>query len=213
MREGLFTHTSFYPRSVCFGQGYFAPGKAYNCNRTCAFWKFNMASSLLIFVTSLLSKTNDAEEKRRQPEMKKQKSEDLKRKERFMRYRDRRRKKLLLLMHMMSTLINPPRERNVWMNHQSDDWFRLADSTFTQEQWYENFHVTKSTFTFILGKIEHEIERQDTPMRKPVPARKKLAMIHYYLASTSEYRTIANLFGVSKTFLSNSIKDVSCAII
>ena len=50
-------------------------------------------------------------------------------------------------------------------------------------------------------------------MRKAVPARKKLAMILYYLASTSEYRTIANLFGVSKAFLCNSIKDVSCAII
>ena len=48
-------------------------------------------------------------------------------------YRDSRRKRLLPVMLVMSTLINPPRERNVWMNPQSDDWFRPADSTFTQE--------------------------------------------------------------------------------
>lgn len=50
-------------------------------------------------------------------------------------------------------------------------------------------------------------------MRKAAHVRKNLAMILYYFASTSEYRMIANLFGVSKTFLCNSIKDVSCAII
>ena len=192
---------------------YFAPGKAYHCNRACALCKLNMASSLLMFVNSLLRQKNEAEEKRRQREIKKQKSEELKRKERLLRYRGRRRKKMFLFMLAMSTLINPPRERNIWMNPKSDDWFTMVDSTFTQEQWYENFRVTKNTFTFILSEIEHDIARHDTPMWKAVPARKKLAMILYCLASTSEYRTIASLFGVSKAFLCNSIKDVSCAII
>lgn len=41
-------------------------------------------------------------------------------------------------------------------------------------------------------------------MRKAAHVRKNLAMILYYFASTSEYRMIANLFGVSKTFLCNS---------
>ena len=48
-------------------------------------------------------------------------------------YRDSRRKRLLPLMLVMSTLINPLGERNIWMNPQSDDWFRPADSTLTQE--------------------------------------------------------------------------------
>jgi len=85
-----------------------------------------------------------------------------------------------------------------WMKPHSDDWFQTADNHFTQEQWYENFRVTKDTFTIILNEIEGEMSKQDTAMRKAVPARKKLAMILYYLASTAEYRTIANLFGVSR---------------
>ena len=117
-----------------------------------------------MFVNSLLRQKNEAEEKRRQREIKKQKSEELKRKERLLRYRGRRRKKMFLFMLAMSTLINPPRERNIWMNPKSDDWFTMVDSTFTQEQWYENFRVTKNTFTFILSEIEHDIARHDTPM-------------------------------------------------
>ena len=38
-------------------------------------------------------------------------------------------------------------------------------------------------------------------------------MTLYYFASTAEFRTIANLFGVSRAFLCNCIKDVCCAII
>ena len=142
-----------------------------------------------MFVTSVLRKTNETEQKRRQREIKYQISEESRKKERFIRYRNCRRKKLLLLALTMMTLINPPRQRNLWMNHQSDDWFRMADSTFTPEQWYQNSRVTKNTFTFIPGEIEHKIARQDTPMRKAVPVRKKLAMILYYFASTTEYRT------------------------
>ncbi|CAH3167085.1 unnamed protein product [Porites lobata] len=112
-----------------------------------------------------------------------------------------RRKQLLLIMLSIITLINPPRDRICWMRPNSDDWFILADSTFNREQWYENFRVTRDTFTIILNEIEHDIAKQDTPMRKAVPTRKKLAMTLYYFASTAEFRTIANLFGVSRAFL------------
>ena len=118
-----------------------------------------MASTgLLTFVTSVLRKTNKTEQKRRQREIKYQISEQSRKKDHFIRYRNCRREKLLLLMLTMMTLINPPRERNLWMNPQSDDWFRMGDSTFTPEQWYENFRVT-NTFTFVLGEIEHKIAR------------------------------------------------------
>ncbi|CAH3151227.1 unnamed protein product [Porites lobata] len=112
-----------------------------------------------------------------------------------------RRKQLLLIMLSIITLINPPRDRICWMRPNSDDWFILVDSTFNREQWYENFRVTRDTFTIILNEIEHDIAKQDTPMRKAVPTRKKLAMTLYYFASTAEFRTIANLFGVSRAFL------------
>ncbi|CAH3046001.1 unnamed protein product, partial [Porites lobata] len=52
------------------------------------------------------------------------------------------------------------------MRPNSDDWFILADSTFNREQWYENFRVTRDTFTIILNEIEHDIAKQDTRCAK-----------------------------------------------
>ena len=45
------------------------------------------------------------------------------------------------------------------MRPNSDDWFMADDSTFNREQWYENFHVTRDTFTIILTEIEHDITK------------------------------------------------------
>ena len=63
--------------------------------------------------------------------------------------------------------------------------------------WYSNFRVTRETFTYILHEIGDEISRQDIPVRKAVTPNRRLAIALYYLASTAEYRTIGNLFGVS----------------
>ena len=49
-------------------------------------------------------------------------------------------------------------------------------------------------------------------MRKAIPSRKRVAIALYYLGSTAEYRTIANLFGVSSSFVCLCIKEVSKAI-
>ena len=118
----------------------------------------------------------------------------------------------MLIMLSIITLINPPRDRNCWMRPNSDDWFILADSTFKREQWYENFRDTRDTSTIILNEIEHDIAKQDTTMRKAVPMRKKLVMTLYYFASTAEFRTIANLFGVSRAFLCNCTQLHACAV-
>ena len=65
----------------------------------------------------------------------------------------------MLIMLSIITLINPPRDRICWMRPNSDDWFMADDSTFNREQWYENFHVTRDTFTIILTEIEHDITK------------------------------------------------------
>ena len=56
-----------------------------------------------------------------------------------------------------------------------------------------NFRETRGTFEYILQEISEDIARQDTPMRKAVTLNRRLAIKLYYLASASEYRTIAKL--------------------
>ena len=56
------------------------------------------------------------------------------------------------------------------------------------------------------------IRCKDTVMRSAITAKQRLAITLYFLASTAEYRTIANLFGVSRSFLCLCVRDVSKAI-
>jgi predicted DNA-binding protein YlxM (UPF0122 family) len=49
-------------------------------------------------------------------------------------------------------------------------------------------------------------------MRLAITAKRRLALTLYYLASTAEYKTIANLFGVSRSFVCVCIREVCCAI-
>ena len=75
-----------------------------------------------------------------------------------------------------------------------------------------NFRVTRGTFTCILQEIGDEISRQDTPVQKAVKPNRRLAIALYYLASTAEYRTAGNLFGVSVAFTCAYIKEVCEAL-
>jgi hypothetical protein len=108
--------------------------------------------------------------------------------------------------------LDPPVSRDVWMHPRCTAWFEMVDEHFNDDQWYTNFRVTKGTFTYILNKIADDITYKDTTMRKAISAKCRLALTMYYLASTAEYRTIANLFGVSTAFVCICIREVCKAI-
>ena len=84
------------------------------------------------------------------------------------------------------------------MHPHSFAWFDMVEASFPYELWYSSFRVTRGTFTYILHEIGDEISRQ--------------AIALYYLASTAEYRTIGNLFGVSVGFVCTCVKEVCEAI-
>ena len=47
--------------------------------------------------------------------------------------------------------VNQPRIRSIWVRLQSDAWFDMVLTTYSEVQWYEDFRVTKTTFSFILS--------------------------------------------------------------
>ena len=99
------------------------------------------------------------------------------------------------------------REISLWVWPSNQAWFETANIEFDAQQWYENFRVTRDTFEFIL-KIGCGITRRNTPMRQAISARSRLTIVLYYLSSTAENRTIANLFAVSLSSVC-SANDVS----
>ena len=57
-----------------------------------------------------------------------------------------------------------------------------------------------------------KLTRQDTLMRKAIEVRKKIALCLYFIASPDGYSSLANLFGVSRKFVSICIREVAEAI-
>ena len=129
----------------------------------------------------------------------------------YLKKRKKTRKLFMFLAAVMLT--NPPINRSVCLLRRSSEWLYMAETTFTDRQWYENFRVCRETFQYIVSEVIHEIRRQDTMFRKAFCPNTKVAILLYYLGAIAEYRTIANLFGVSKYFVSLCIKEVALAIV
>ena len=129
------------------------------------------------------------------------------------RHRTRINQQKMLFIKMLLASVHRGRTREVWMHPHSLAWFDMVDQLYNDELWYANFRVTRETFAFILRNVQQRISRNRTVMREPVQPRRRLALTLYFLASTAEYRTVANLFGVSRSFLCNCVKEVCCAII
>ena len=74
----------------------------------------------------------------------------------------------------------------------------LFANPVTNSDWIENFRVSKATFLYLCNEVHSTIEREDTRMRKAITVEKRVVITLWCLATCSEYRTIAHLFGVSK---------------
>ena len=90
----------------------------------------------------------------------------------------------------------------------------MVDREYDEELWYSNerVQVTRETFEFLLNEVTEYIRCKDTVVRSAFTMKRRLAISLYFLASTTEYRTIANLFGVSRSFVCLCVRDVSKAI-
>lgn len=101
--------------------------------------------------------------------------------------------RIIAFLQALLAVVHQPRIKCVWRHLRSDAWFEMVMAAYNENQWYENFRVTKTTFMFTLDEIRVDITRQDTVMSNAISAERRLALSLYYLASTAEFRTIAHL--------------------
>ena len=86
-------------------------------------------------------------------------------------------------------------------------------STFTQNDWIENFHMSQCTFSYLCDELRSSIEKNETEMRKAIPTDVCVALTLWFLATGADYRTIGHLFGVSKSTVCLVSKEVSSAVV
>ena len=84
--------------------------------------------------------------------------------------------------------------------------------TFSDDQWMENFRMTKATFEILCDNLRSSFPDLARSVREPIQLDHRVAIAVYWMASSSEYRTIANLFGVGKTTVHKCIHDVCTAM-
>lgn len=77
----------------------------------------------------------------------------------------------------------------------------MDDGVFKQ-----NFRMHRSTFYKLCDRLSG-LTKQDTVLRAAIPLHKRIAVAIYALASSAEYRTIGNLFGIGKSTVCELLLD------
>lgn len=72
--------------------------------------------------------------------------------------------------------------------------------------------MTPQNFEVLLNLVSPLIQRSNTLMREALPARTKLEVTLYYLATGSNYGSLQHFFRVSKAAISHCIPEVCGAI-
>ena len=104
-------------------------------------------------------------------------------------------------------------EKTIWEKQQSREWWPdIVKGTLSDDQWMENFRMTKATFEILCDDLRPSFPDQARSIREPLQLDHRVAIAVYWMASSTEYRTIANLFGVGKSTVHKCIHDVCTAM-
>ena len=126
------------------------------------------------------------------------------------RLRARRRAVLLLCLSVIvviGTELLVPNPRTTWIYHRSSHWWEeVVLGSFTEHDWMENFRMTRETFIYLCDQLKPEIEKQNTRMRRCVSTQRRVAITLWVLATPSEYRSVAHLFGAPRCTVCKSLE-------
>ncbi|XP_067648025.1 uncharacterized protein [Eurosta solidaginis] len=89
------------------------------------------------------------------------------------------------------------RSQSVWSLEHSSTFWEVDCQKNGPKFFKENFRMTRSSFDKLCIRLQ-KMKKKDTNYRNEIPLEKRVAIALYALGSSSEYRSIANLFGVGK---------------
>ena len=125
----------------------------------------------------------------------------------------------LLLTQVMDTTRRkcPRRERRLrrfWIRpgRTSLWWEHFLNCVMLEEEWKENFRMSRVSFFNLAGLLHPYIKHKDTVVRKPVTVETQVAVTVYYLSDEGRLRKVANAFGLSRSCCSIIVRRVSFAI-
>ena len=88
----------------------------------------------------------------------------------------------------------------------------FINGTMIEEEWRENFRMSKKSLLKLAEELQPYIEGEETIMRSAVDVVKQVALTLYFLIDEGLLRKTANAFGVSRQVTSKIIPEVCKAI-
>lgn len=101
----------------------------------------------------------------------------------------------------------------VWCKPRSKVWWEQAISgTYGERWWLDNLRMSRKTFELLCAELNPYLQRKNTNLRSAVSVEARVAVTIWRLATNSEYRTIAELFGLGRSTVGEIVLD-TCEVI
>ena len=118
----------------------------------------------------------------------------------------------LLLVTSRGIAVTNKYKRSCRRLERNNGWFNLVWSTYSEQRFKKTFRVSRETFSFILARIRHALER-DTVNEEPISPECRLAIGLYRLARGDYYYTIAEMTGLGVSSVCTICSEVTRAIV
>ncbi|KAH7931449.1 hypothetical protein HPB49_025772 [Dermacentor silvarum] len=112
---------------------------------------------------------------------------------------------------MMASAATVHRER--WTFQRNEHWFERTLPNLGANHFKQAFRVSPSTFRYLVESCRPVLERQTMRLRKSISVEKRVVVGLYRLRSSAENRTIAHLFGISRSTVNILYREVCRAVI
>ncbi|XP_029967939.1 protein ANTAGONIST OF LIKE HETEROCHROMATIN PROTEIN 1-like [Salarias fasciatus] len=120
----------------------------------------------------------------------------------------RRRRRRRVLLRILARRCSPC----VWTHKRADEWWTTVVPGFRNQQWIQNFRMSRGTFKYVCCRLKPALEKSDTNYRPSVPLDKRVAIAIWKLATNAEYRSAAQLFGVGVSTACSCLKAFCSAV-
>ncbi|XP_072172560.1 uncharacterized protein [Diadema setosum] len=104
--------------------------------------------------------------------------------------------------------------RTFWRRRHGHALWRGVDAPdFSDQEWRKHFRMSRDTFEYIAEQLRPLLDKR-TPngQRRTIHYKKRLAIVLWWLATPTEYRSLATLFGIGISTLCNLTREVCHAI-
>ena len=102
--------------------------------------------------------------------------------------------------------------RTIWVKLRSHAFFNEVVSGWSDEEWKQNFRVSRETFKVLCNKLKPSLERRMVT-RQPLSVEQRVAVTLWGLGTNVEFHTISHLFGVGISTACVTVRDVCSAIV